>query len=67
LPKYYYKPIDKVVKDEYLKNTGDELFKDEVYDLDIELIVTASDEAGSDKSRMSVTHKDMWQLFKTED
>jgi hypothetical protein len=67
LPKYYYKPIEKVVKDSYFENTGNELFKDEVYDLDIELIVTAEDEVASDKSRMCITDKDMWELFKTED
>ena len=67
MPKYYYKPVEKVVKDAYLENTGTVLFQDEVYDLEIELVVTAPDEIGADKSRMYVTNKDMWELSRTED
>lgn len=67
MPKYYYKPISSVVTETYLSNTGVDISSLDGYDLNVELVVTASDESGSDKIRMTITDKLMWELDRVED
>ena len=67
MPKYYYKPIPALVESTYKRHTGVSFFGDQEFDLTLELIVTAENEAASKAMRIGVTDINMWELDRTED
>ena len=67
MPKYYYNPVKEVVQATYLEHTGVDLFADESYEVNVQLVVNAKDEADSEKMRISITDIRMWELDRVED
>jgi hypothetical protein len=67
LPKYYYNPVREVVQATYLEHTGVDLFADKSYEVNVQLVVNAKDEADSEKMRISITDIRMWELDRVED